>query len=82
MKRYKLATIVFSVIAILLSDIMCAIVAYNYCDMLYGIEYKGYSAPASIAYVCAIPYSIGIIVCVLLAIFSFRNMKKNKYYKH
>ena len=60
--------IIFGVLAVLLSDIMCAVVAYNYCDMLWGGQYAGYSAPAGTAFVYAIPFVIGIIVCVVLAI--------------
>ena len=60
--------IIFGVLAVLLSNIMCAVVAYNYCDLLWGGQYAGYSAPASTAFVYAIPFVIGIIVCVVLAI--------------
>lgn len=48
---------------------MCAVVAYNYCDIVWGIKYACYSAPASVAFFTAIPYAIGIIVCVVLAVF-------------
>lgn len=58
----------FGVFAVLLSDIMCAVVAYNYCDILWGTKYAGYSAPANTAFTLAIPYIVGIIVCVALAI--------------
>ena len=60
---------VFGVLAVLLSDVMCAVVAFNYCDMLWGIRYAGYSAPANTAFLTAVPYVIGIIVCVILAVF-------------
>ena len=60
---------VFKLLAVLLSDVMCAVVAFNYCDMLWGIKYAGYSAPANAALLTAIPYVIGIIVCVILAVF-------------
>ena len=60
---------VFGVLAVLLSDVMCAVVAFNYCDMLWGIKYAGYSAPANTAFLTAVPYIIGIIVCVILAVF-------------
>lgn len=66
------------VIAILLSDIMCAVVAYNYCDMLWGIKYAGYSAPANTAFLLAIPYMIGIIVLAALAVFFRKKSKKNQ----
>ena len=64
----KKLPIIFSILAVLLSDIMCAVVAYNYCDLLWGGRYAGYSAPASTAFVYVIPYAIGIIVSVALAI--------------
>ena len=56
------------VLAALLSDVMCAVVAYNYCDLLWGGKYAGYSAPASTAFIYAVPFAIGIIVCIALAI--------------
>ncbi len=63
----KLSTL-FTILAILLSNIMCAVVAWNYCDMLWGIKYAGYSAPASTAFLSAIPFVVGIAVCVWLAL--------------
>lgn len=64
----KKLSIIFGTLAVLLSDIMCAVIAYNYCDLLWGGKYAGYSAPASTAFVYAIPYAIGIIVSLVLAI--------------
>ena len=61
------AAIVFTAIAVLLSDIMCAVVAFAYRDMLCGTAHMGYSAPASAAFLYAIPFMIGIIICVVLA---------------
>ena len=58
----------FTALAIVLSDIMCFVVAYTYRDMLCGIEHAGYSAPAGTAFLYAVPFVIGIIVCVFLAI--------------
>ena len=65
----KTMSMLFGISAILLSDAMCAVVAYNYCDMLWGIKYVGYSAPAWTALLTAIPFAIGIAVCILLALF-------------
>lgn len=67
----KSFSLVFWVLAVLLSDVMCAVAAYNYRDMLWGIQYGGYSAPAWTALLVAVPYGIGIAVCVILAL-SFR----------
>lgn len=64
----KKISIVFGLLAVLLSNIMCAVVAYNYRDMLCGIEHAGYSAPANTAFLLAIPYLIGIVICIVLAI--------------
>ena len=67
--------ILFAAIAVLLSDIMCFVVAYNYRDMLCGIEHAGFSAPASTAFIYAVPFLIGSAVCVILSI---RFYKKSK----
>ena len=72
----KKLSIVFWVLAALLSDIMCAVVAYNYCDLLWGGKYAGYSAPASTAYIYAIPFALGIIVSIVLAIISGKKAVK------
>lgn len=58
----------FAALAVLLSNIMCAVVAYNYRGMLCGIAHECYSAPASVAYISAIPFLAGIGICVLLAV--------------
>jgi uncharacterized membrane protein len=60
---------VFAALAVILSDVMCAVVAFNFCDMLWGIKYAGYSAPASVAFMTAVPYAVGIIICVILSLF-------------
>lgn len=65
----KTLSTVFWILAVLLSDVMCAVVAYNYCDMVWGIKYAGYSAPASTAFLTAIPFAIAIAVCIVLALF-------------
>ena len=67
---------VFIALAIILSDVMCAVVAYNYCAMQWGAKYAAYSAPASVAFLYAIPYGIGIVVCGIVAMVLRR--KENK----
>ena len=64
----KKLSIVFGLLAVLLSDVMCAVVAYNYCNLTLGVQYAGYSAPASTAFLFAIPYLAGIIICIILAL--------------
>ena len=57
------------ILAAFLSDIMCAVVAWNCCDMKWGIQYAGYSAPAWVAYLSALPFAAGIGLCIALAVF-------------
>ena len=63
----KKLSVFFLVLAVVFSDVMCAVIAYNYCDMLWGIQYAGYSAPAWTAFLWAIPFVAGIAVCIVLA---------------
>lgn len=72
----KILSNVFGLLAVLLSDIMCAVVAYNYCALLWGGQYAGYSAPASTAFILAVPYAAGIVLCVVLAVIFRRKSKK------
>lgn len=75
MKQYKYLSYVFICLAVLMSDVMCAAVAYSYCDMQWGIRYGGYSAPASVAFLLAIPYAAGIVICAALAWFFHRRYR-------
>ena len=67
----------FLILAVLLSDVMCAVVAYNYCDMMWGIKYAGYSAAVSTAFLVAIPFAIAFVVCVVIALYSKREQANN-----
>ena len=59
---------IFIALVVILCSVMCAVVGYNYASMQWGIKYAGYSAPASVAFLYAIPYGIGIVVCVIVAV--------------
>ena len=72
----KKLSVVFWVLAALLSDCMCAVVAYNYCDLLWGGKYAGYSAPADTAFLYAIPFAVGITISIVLAIFCRKKAAK------
>ena len=58
----------FILLAILLSNVMCVVVAFNYGKMLWGVENAGYSAPASTAFLWAIPFLICIAICIIIVI--------------
>lgn len=64
--KLKILSRLFCALALVLSHVMCAVVAYNYaalerCEMC--------SAPASVAFLLLIPYGIGIVICAGLALF-------------
>ena len=72
----KKLAVLFAVLAILLSDVMCAATAYAWCDMVWSIRYLGASAPAEVSLITAIPYLFGIIFCVILAVLFARKARK------
>ena len=65
----KRLTYLFAALAVLLSNVMCAVVAYNYASLWWCGQYAGCSAPADTAFLLCIPYGIGIAVCVALVCF-------------
>ena len=73
----KKLSIIYWLLAILLPEIMCAVVAYNYRHMRTALEHSGYSAPASTAFLLVIPYAVGIAACVILAIFFRRKAQSD-----
>lgn len=73
----KKLSVVFGLFSIILSNVMCAVVAFNYRDMLCGIQHSCYSAPAWVAFLSAIPYAVAIVVCVILAV-AFKKRSTNK----
>ena len=64
---------IFGLLAILLTNVMVAVVAYNYGAMKVGVEYGGYSAPANSVFLYAIPFLIGILACIVVAVHFNKN---------
>ena len=71
----KKISLLLTIIALILSHIMCFVVAWNYRDMLCGIAHGSFSAPAEVAFLTAIPYAVGIMICGILA-YIFRRKAK------
>ena len=71
----KKTSILFAVLAVILSDLMCAVVAYHYCALLWGGKYAGYSAPPGTALLYAVPFGIGILLCAVLSVVWFKKAK-------
>lgn len=72
MKRLKFMIMFFALSAVTLTCVMCSMITYTYCDMTYAIEFRGASAPASIALFYLIPFVPAIIICVVCAFVSHR----------
>lgn len=64
----KKMSYIFWGLAALLFIVMCVVVIFQYKKKKYGIEFKGYSAPASTAFLYAVPFVIAIVVCVIIAL--------------
>lgn len=65
----------FTALAIASSNAMCAVVAYTYRGVLCDIEHAGFSAPASIAFLYAVPFAIAIAVSIALAVVFYKKSK-------
>ena len=65
----------FIILAIVLSFVMCKTIKKNYDEMVFGIVNDGYSAPAQVAFFTGIPYLIGIVICIVLAIYFIKKFK-------
>lgn len=76
MKKYGFLCRLFGLLALLLSHAMCAVVAYHYSALQFGTEYLGFSAPANLAFLLAVPFCAGIAACLLLAWRFGRNARK------
>ncbi len=65
----------FTALAILLSNIMCAVVAYSYREIVCWIQHDLYAAPAYIAFLYIIPFAVAIIICIILAVVFYKKSK-------
>ena len=63
---------------LLFSCAMCATVAYLYRDMLCAVEQDGASAPASIAFLYAIPFLVVIVASSIGAAIFFKKRERRE----
>lgn len=75
MRKYRRLSILFAALAVLLSDVMCAVIGHDYAAMVCGILHQGFSAPASVVFWLAVPYGAGIAACAGLAAWFYRKSK-------
>lgn len=71
----KIAYALFAA-AVLLFGAMCAVTAYQYRDILCGMQHMGYSVPPSAAFLYAIPFLIGIAACAAVGIMLMKKSEK------
>lgn len=60
-------SLLFFALALLLSHTMCVTVSVHYANLWWGGRYAGYSCPAWAAFLLAVPFGAGIVICLLLA---------------
>ena len=75
----KILAKLFIILAVILSDVMCAIIAFNYCSLKYSnpsFQRTITSTPAWVAYFYSIPFIFAIIVCLILALIFYKKSKK------
>ena len=66
---------ILRVLSSLLTNVLIAVVAYSYGVMKAGVKYGGYSAPAYSVFLYAIPFLIGIILCIALSVYFDKHKK-------
>ena len=63
---------------LLLSHTMCAVVSYEYASLQCAVKHALTSAPASLAFLLAIPFAVAILIFAVAAFFCHRKLKKFK----
>lgn len=72
----KKLSITFAILALITSHIMCAVIAYNYRNMLCAEEHLYTSTPAEITFLLVIPFGIIITIFTILSIVFHKKSKK------
>ncbi len=63
----KIAARICLCLALVLSHVMCATVAYSFASMLCAVRHHMTSAPASVAFLLLIPFLAAIAICLVLS---------------
>lgn len=70
--NYEKKAAVFLILAAVLTNVMCAVVAFQYCNMLWQVKLMETSAPADTAFLLVIPFAISIGFCIGLAVLFYK----------
>ncbi len=74
----KKLSVLLAVLCTLLSCAMCAVVAYQYRDMLCAIEHAGASAPASVALLSALWFLPFVLASAVGAVICYKKSRKGE----
>ncbi|WP_295161882.1 hypothetical protein [uncultured Brachyspira sp.] len=66
---------IVKLIGYIFSYMMVAVVAFNYGYMFYAIKFDGFSAPASVSFIFAVPFLIAISICIIIVKILKKKMK-------
>ena len=74
----KIRNTLYSCLAatVLLFGAMCANVGYAYANAVCAMKHYGTSAPPSVAFLIAIPYSFAIAILVVVCILLYKKYKR------
>lgn len=65
MNKWKAIAWILVILAVLTTDVMCAAVGYNYCNLLWGMRYGHWSAGPSVAFfLCVLFMAVAILFAV------------------
>ncbi len=69
MKHARIISRVFGICALVLLCAMCSFVSYEYAVLLWAGKHFLTSAPAWVAFLLAIPFSIAIGICFVIHLY-------------
>lgn len=72
MKKWKILFWLSIVLGLISSHAMFAVVAYNFCNLSWGMRYAGWSAGPNVAFFASIPFLFVMIVCFVIAIIAYK----------
>ena len=69
MKQAKIISTVFAAITAVLHTVMCIFVTYQYCSLQCSTLHGGGDAPASIAFLFAVPFLVATGISLALCLY-------------
>ncbi len=73
----KKLSVAFCALSILLANAMFLVLGYAYCNIYWQGKIGNTSAPASVAILYAIPFLLGICVCIVFSVVFWKKQKQS-----